>query len=210
MNILYWFSSPVQAIFSIGSFYVWCAIELVNTLVIGRRRRGGRRQDRGSYWGILIVVYGAIALVFVTRGLRLGVLPTLFQWIGLVLLWAGVLVREWAILSLGRSFTVVVEVHPQQSLITSGPYRWVRHPAYTGTIITLGGFGLAVGSWVGAILAIAIALPAYTYRVRVEEGAMLEALGEEYRNYMRRTGRFFPRAHFGNRDGSESWHQSKR
>lgn len=210
MNMPSWFSSPVQASLFIGSFYVWFAIELVNTLVFGRRRRGGRRQDRGSYWGILIMVYSAIALVFVTRGVRLGVLPALFQWIGLVLLWGGVLVREWAILSLGRSFTVVVEVNPDQSLITTGPYRWVRHPAYTGSIITLGGFGLAAGSWVGAILAIAIALAAYMYRVRIEERAMLEALGEEYRDYMRRTGRFFPRAPLGNRDGSESWHQSKR
>jgi protein-S-isoprenylcysteine O-methyltransferase Ste14 len=108
------------------------------------------------------------------------------------------LVREWAILSLGRAFTAMVEVNPGQELVTSGPYRRVRHPAYTGSMLTLAGFGLAAGSWVGALLAIGIAAAGYSYRVRVEERAMLEAFGEEYREYMRRSGRFLPREKGGN------------
>jgi protein-S-isoprenylcysteine O-methyltransferase len=189
-----WFSSPVQGSLFIGSFYVWFWIELVNNLVIGRHRAGGRRQDRGSVWGILIMIYAAIGLIFVTRGLGLGVLPHALQWVGLALVWAGMLVREWAILSLGRAFTAMVEVNPGQELVTSGPYRRVRHPAYTGSMLTLAGFGLAAGSWVGALLAVVIAVAGYSYRVRVEERAMLEAFGEEYREYMRRSGRFLPRS----------------
>ena len=193
MNPSNWFSSPLQGALIVSSFYLWGVIELVNTLVLGRRRRGGRSQDRGSYWAVLITIYSAIVLVLVVKGLRLGLLPTLFQWVGLALVWIGVLVRQWAIFSLGRAFTVVVEVSRNQSLITSGPYRWVRHPAYSGSIITLAGFGLAAGSWIGAMLALAIALTGYSYRVRVEETAMLEAFGDEYRNYRLRTGRFIPR-----------------
>jgi protein-S-isoprenylcysteine O-methyltransferase Ste14 len=119
-------------------------------------------------------------------------LPTIFQWVGLALFLIGVLFREWAVISLGRAFTVVVEIKPDQSLITSGPYRWIRHPAYTGSIITLGGFGLASGSWLGATLAVAMTMIGFSYRVHVEEQAMLAAFGDEYQNYMRRTGRFFP------------------
>ncbi len=193
MNTLNWFSSVLQRDLFIGSFYVWAIVELVNTLIIGRRKQGGRRQDRGSYWGVLITIYSAIALIFVMRDLRLGRLPTLFQWVGLALVWMGVLVREWAILNLGRAFTVVVQVSPGQGLVTSGPYRWIRHPAYTGSLITIGGFGLAAGSWLGAILAITIVLIGFSYRVYVEERALLEAFGDTYRDYMRRTGRFLPR-----------------
>ncbi len=193
MNTLDWFSSPLQRTLFIGSFYSWGIIELVNTLLMSQRRQSERRQDRGSYWGVLITIYFAIALIFVVRGLRLGLLPALFQWIGLAMIWIGVLVREWAILSLGRAFSVVVRVNPDQSLITSGPYRWMRHPAYTGGLITIGGFGLSAGSWLGAILAVAIALIGYSYRVYVEEKVMLEAFGDAYRDYMRHTGRFFPR-----------------
>jgi protein-S-isoprenylcysteine O-methyltransferase Ste14 len=188
-----WFSGPVQGSLFIGSFYIWFAFELVNILVVGRHRKGGRRQDRGSVWGILIMIYAAIALIFVTRRLGWGVLPGSMQWIGLGLIWAGVLVREWAILSLGRAFTSMVETNPGQALVRSGPYRRVRHPAYTGSMLTLCGFGLAAGSWVGALLAVAIAVAGYSYRVQVEERALLEAFGEEYREYMSQSGRFLPR-----------------
>jgi protein-S-isoprenylcysteine O-methyltransferase Ste14 len=193
VNASNWFSSPLQGALIVGSFYLWGVIELVNTLVFGRRHRGGPDQDRGSYWAVLVTIYSAMVLALVMKGLRLGLLPTLFQWVGLALVWVGVLVRQWAIFSLGRAFTVVVEVNRNQGLITSGLYRWVRHPAYSGSIITLGGVGLAAGSWIGAMLALAIALAGYSYRVRVEERAMLEVFGDEYRNYMLRTGRFIPR-----------------
>ncbi len=193
MNALNWFSSPLQRTLFIGSFYGWAIVELVNTLILGRRFQGERRQDRGSYWGVLIAIYSAITLIFVIRGLRLGLLPTLFQWIGLALVWIGILVREWAILSLGRAFSVIVRVDTDQSLIMSGPYRWIRHPSYTGSLITIGGLGLAAGSWLGAILAIAIVLIGYSYRAYVEERVLLEAFGDQYHAYMRQTGRFLPR-----------------
>ena len=188
-----WFYSPVLGNIFIASFYIWFAFEIVNILVVGRHREGGRRQDRGSVWGILVMIYAAIALIFLTRRLGWGVLPGSLQWIGLGLIWAGVLVREWAILSLGRAFTSMVETSPGQALVRSGPYRWVRHPAYTGSMLTLAGFGLAAGSWVAALLALAVAIAGYSYRVRVEERVLLEAFGDEYREYMRQSGRFLPK-----------------
>ena len=188
-----WFSSQAQSSLIIGSFYIWFAIELINTMVVGRHRQGGRKQDRGSVWAVLILIYAAILLILLSRQRNWGVLPTLFQWVGLVLVWVGVLVREWSIISLGRGFTAMVEVNPEQALITSGPYRRVRHPAYTGGMLSLTGFGLAAGTLVGAALALAIIFAGYSYRVHVEEQAMLAAFGEEYREYMRRSGRFLPR-----------------
>ncbi|MDR3578179.1 MAG: isoprenylcysteine carboxylmethyltransferase family protein [Anaerolineaceae bacterium] len=188
-----WFSSTVQSNLFVGSFYIWFVIEMINTLVIGRHRQGGQRQDRGSVWGVLVLIYAAIVFILLSRQHAWGVLPTLFQWIGLALVWLGIVVRSWAILSLGRAFTAMVEVNPQQRLVRSGPYCCVRHPAYTGGMLTLTGFGLAAGTWVGAALALGIVFAGYSYRVRVEERAMLEAFGEEYREYMRQSGRFLPK-----------------
>ena len=193
MNIPNWFSSLLQGYFFVGSLYIWCAIEVINTLILGRRRTGGQRKDRGSFLAVLITIYFAISLEFVIRGMKLGLLPGVFQWAGLALVWMGVLVRQSAIFSLGRAFTAVVAVSPDQHLVTSGLFRWIRHPSYSGGIITISGFGLAAGTWLGAILALTIVLLGYSYRVNVEEQAMLEAFGDEYREYMRRTGRFFPR-----------------
>ena len=193
MNLPNWFSSPLQMDAFIISFYAWGIVELINTVAIGRRRAGGRGQDRGSYFAVVIAIYLAVIAAYWTRQSGWGLVPGPLQWLGLVLVWVGMLMREWAVLSLGRAFTVVVETSPGQSLVTSGPYRWVRHPSYTGSILTLGGFGLAAGSWLGASLAAAIMFAGYSYRVYVEEQALQESFGEPYRAYKRHTGRFFPR-----------------
>ena len=193
MSIPNWFSSPLQGYLFVGSLYIWCLIELVYIVIIGRRRQPGSRQDRGSAFAVLITIYLSITLIFVIRGMKLGLLPDLFQWAGLALVWIGVLVRGWAIRSLGRAFTAVVQVTASQNLVTSGLYRWIRHPSYTGGLLTLAGLGLGAGTWLGTILALALVLIGYSYRVRVEERAMLEVFGDEYRDYMTKTGRFFPR-----------------
>lgn len=191
--MLSWFSSPLQKYLFIGALAVWCVCEVINGFVIGRPRLAKFREDRGSYWLIALAIYLSAFLAITIRESNLGLLPTLFQWLGIVLVCLGTLLRVWAVLSLGRAFSVVVHINPDQHLITTGPYRWVRHPAYTAVLLTLSGFGLGLGTWLGAILAIGLALIGLGYRVRIEERALLAAFGAEYRTYMERTGRFFPR-----------------
>ena len=83
-------------------------------------------------------------------------------------------------------------VAPGQTLVKRGPYRWLRHPAYSGSILSLVGFSLSVGTWVGALLVPVFNLSGYLNRVRIEEEALLEVFGSEYRDYMRHTWRLFP------------------
>jgi protein-S-isoprenylcysteine O-methyltransferase len=73
-----------------------------------------------------------------------------------------------------------------------GPYRWLRHPAYAGTLITYFGYGLAIGSWVGALVFAAVVAAAYVPRIRVEEAELTRALGDSYRAYARETARLVP------------------
>jgi protein-S-isoprenylcysteine O-methyltransferase Ste14 len=104
----------------------------------------------------------------------------------------GIALREWAVLSLSRSFTVVVTILSGQELVRRGPYRWIRHPAYSGSILSLVGFPLSLGTWAGGLLVLVLSLAGYHYRVQIEEKALLEAFGDEYREYMQHTSRFFP------------------
>jgi protein-S-isoprenylcysteine O-methyltransferase Ste14 len=93
---------------------------------------------------------------------------------------------------LGRFFTYNVAVHAGQTVVEAGPYRYIRHPSYTGALITLVGVGLALGNW-AALLAILVCTGiAYAYRISVEESALVAALGEPYKEYMRRTRRLVP------------------
>lgn len=194
INITSWFPDRIAFYLFIIVFYLWAASELFITF----RFRGGRhtprvpRMDRGSYWIILLIVGGSMIVSFLARVLNLGVFHNNLQYLGIALAAFGVAFRLSAILSLGRFFTVAVTVVSSQKLVKSGPYHWLRHPAYSGSIATLVGLPLSLGTWVGVLLVLVLSLGGYLYRVRIEEQAMLEFFGEEYREYMQHTWRFFP------------------
>lgn len=112
--------------------------------------------------------------------------------LGLALMAVGIAVRLWAIVVLGRFFTVDVRIHSDQTVIDRGPYRWVRHPAYTGLIVFFIGLGLALSNW--ASLAVLALLPTLGLLVRIhaEERALYAGLGEDYRRYAAGRRRLFP------------------
>lgn len=93
---------------------------------------------------------------------------------------------------LGRYFTAVVAVQEAQPVVESGPYRWVRHPSYTGALIAALGGATVCESWVGAVLTVGLLLPVYLYRIGREEALLRAHLGERYERYALRTGRLVP------------------
>jgi protein-S-isoprenylcysteine O-methyltransferase Ste14 len=116
---------------------------------------------------------------------------SVFVLVGIGLIIAGMALRWYAIHLLGQSFTVEVATRPGQAVVERGPYRLIRHPSYAGTLVTIIGVLVACANPV-AVLGLIPALIAYSYRVRVEERALTEGLGEAYRAYMRRTRRLIP------------------
>jgi len=105
---------------------------------------------------------------------------------------AGIALRWYSVWVLGKYFTFDVAIHSGQTLIEAGPYRYIRHPSYSGALLTLFGFGLALGNWAGLAAALVCLGSAYAYRVPVEEAALAAALGEPYRQYVSRTWRLVP------------------
>jgi len=112
--------------------------------------------------------------------------------VGITLMLAGLAFRFYAMWVLGRFFTYDVAVQPGQTVVEVGPYRYIRHPSYTGALITLVGLGLALGNWAALFTILACMGIAYAYRITVEEAALVAALGEPYKQYMRRTQRLVP------------------
>jgi protein-S-isoprenylcysteine O-methyltransferase Ste14 len=160
-----------------------------------RFNRSGTRTER---WSLLVVVaaviggmLGGIELANRNVGSIGSARWPLFV-IGLVLMAAGVFVRQWAILTLGRFFTPEVRVHPDQTVVERGPYRWVRHPSYSGLLIFFVGLGLALSDWLSVIVLAILPAAGLLVRIRSEERALLAALGEEYRRYAASRRRLFP------------------
>lgn len=77
-----------------------------------------------------------------------------------------------------------------QTIVQNGPYRWVRHPAYTGSILTLIGFALGL-TLIASLVILVICFVGFLYRIQVEEKALVEVFGKEYQEYMQRTWRLF-------------------
>jgi protein-S-isoprenylcysteine O-methyltransferase Ste14 len=111
---------------------------------------------------------------------------------GICLMIAGTAFRWYSARLLGQYFTFDVATQRGQALIETGPYKYVRHPSYSGALVSLFGFGLALGNWASLIAAVSCLGGAYAYRIPVEEAALSAALGESYRRYMRRTWRLVP------------------
>jgi protein-S-isoprenylcysteine O-methyltransferase Ste14 len=111
---------------------------------------------------------------------------------GLVIIWLGLALRIWAIVVLGRSFRTTVEVDAGQAVVSRGPYRWVRHPSYTGLLLIAAGFGLAFSNWPGLVICLVVPAAATLRRIQVEESELTRVLGDPYLAYRDRTKRLIP------------------
>jgi protein-S-isoprenylcysteine O-methyltransferase Ste14 len=158
------------------------------------------RQGSSSDQGSLVVVVAAIAGGVIGAFLCASDVPAAaissVRWpifvAGLVLMWVGIVIRQWAITVLGRFFTVNVRIQSDQTVVDRGPYRWVRHPSYTGMTITFVGMGLALGNWLSLVLLAVVPTAGLIYRIHVEERALLDALGEPYRQFAATRRRLIP------------------
>jgi protein-S-isoprenylcysteine O-methyltransferase Ste14 len=148
--------------------------------------------DRASFLSINVAELLAILSGLTLRYFKIGVTGTAGQFAGLMIMIAGFLFRDWALWWLGRFFSRFVQIKSGHQLITNGPYRFLRHPAYTGMLMIFFGFLLGIGTWLGALLGLILIGIAVLYRINVEEKVLAENFGNEYHDYMKRTWRIFP------------------
>ena len=168
----------------------WAAIEVVLRL----RNIGGRTTLDWTFGVVVASVFAGTSLGFRAAHVH----STVFGggWApvaaGLAVLAAGVALRTWAILTLGRLFKFVVVIQDGHRVVESGPYRLLRHPSYTGALTAFLGVGVALDSWLSVLALVAIPLAAILIRIRVEEAELAAALGTQYTSYADRTRRLVP------------------
>ncbi|WPO82740.1 isoprenylcysteine carboxylmethyltransferase family protein [Chryseobacterium sp. JJR-5R] len=113
-------------------------------------------------------------------------------YLGMFFILTGILVRFIIIRSLGKYFTVDVTIKRDHKIMKHGFYRYVRHPSYAFSLLTSLGLGLYLNNWISFIFAIVPPFIAFSYRIRIEEEALIEQFGEEYLEYRRQTKKLVP------------------
>jgi protein-S-isoprenylcysteine O-methyltransferase Ste14 len=115
--------------------------------------------------------------------------------LGVAITAAGMALAIWARAYLGGNWSGIVTVKVGHELVRTGPYRWVRHPIYSGIILALLGTALELGEWRG-LLAVVLLYAGFKIKSRIEERTMAGVFGAEYDEYSRSTGAIFPRLPF--------------
>jgi protein-S-isoprenylcysteine O-methyltransferase Ste14 len=119
--------------------------------------------------------------------------PAAVPWIGAGFMAASLALLTWVHHTLGDNFSPTLKVKENQSLVKRGPYRWVRHPMYAAVFLSVIGVCLMTSNWLFALVSIPGVAPALVRRMSKEEAMMVDKFGDEYRAYMRRTGRVLPK-----------------
>jgi protein-S-isoprenylcysteine O-methyltransferase Ste14 len=159
-------------------------------------RTGERRaEDRGTTWLLIATAVAGFLLATAAARRAPGLAFSTTGWgptlAGVAIIWAGLLLRGWAIATLGRFFRRDIQVAADQVVVSSGPYAAIRHPAYAGNMLTFAGAGVLLANW-GSLAALVTVPLVGVVRRAVEETLVAERLGEPYRRYAARTARLVP------------------
>jgi protein-S-isoprenylcysteine O-methyltransferase Ste14 len=119
--------------------------------------------------------------------------PAWLRWTGVGIALLGFVLLQWSQNTLGRNWSDTPRMLKEQALITSGPYEYVRHPIYTAFILILGSTFLMSANWMIGLAWIGMAVLEVASRIQFEESLMIEYFGDQYREYMKKTGRLLPR-----------------
>ena len=192
------YTHPAAAALFLATCLVWLIPEMA-----GMRRQMARisrkadgSQDRGSLAILLGLQWAGLGLNFLLAWLLPAVAilwqPGLLFLLGLIAILLGVALRWYAIRVLGGYFTRDVAVTRDQPVVMDGPYRLIRHPAYSGTFLTMLGVGLAMANWASLVALLGCVFLGHFYRIRIEEKALIRTIGRPYIQYMLHTKRFIP------------------
>ncbi|MEY2562984.1 MAG: hypothetical protein QOH88_1177 [Verrucomicrobiota bacterium] len=173
---------------------VYLISEVLLTITRRSRTRTGDKQDKSTLPILWLVITASIMAGIYTRRWTAAAMPygQTLTVTAVALFVAGLLLRWWAIITLGRFFTVDVVIEKDHEVVDRGPFSVVRHPSYTGVLLAFVGFALTLRNWAALVIILGPIFAVFVRRMNVEEEALSGALGSRYTEYMRRTKRLVP------------------
>jgi protein-S-isoprenylcysteine O-methyltransferase Ste14 len=183
-----------KTIVIIAIAYLYGLFEVFMSLKQGSKSKIRTKSDKGSLWVLFGLITVGYALSFAIGATKIG---RVYSWntffiIGMVVFVIGLIIRIQSILTLRQYFTYSVARVETQTIITSGLYKFIRHPGYLGQLIIFLGISISMSNWLSIILMMLPVTLGYLYRIKVEEEFMLAQFGENYREYQQRTKKIIP------------------
>lgn len=180
----------MQYVFWITMFFWWAMDFYVLTI---KRNEYSKILDRKSKLIVTVLIFGGVILAIAPEHFR-AVWRTrafgLFQIAGTIVVIAGVMLRLTAILTLGRYFSPDIAITPDRKLVRKGLYRKIRHPSYTGEIISFIGLAILFQHFPSSLFISLLPTLAFVYRAIIEEQKLLEEFGEEFMEHKKNTRMF--------------------
>ena len=176
------------------SLGAWLLFEIWVFLRDRRMERGGAAaaEARRTIAVLAIAIALAMNIPGIAPMLDVHKYFSIVFWAGIALVWAGMLLRFWAIRVLGSLFSTRLVIQQSHELIAEGPYRVLRHPSYTGGLTTIMGLGLSLGNGLSLAILLLAGLAVYVTRVKAEEKMLSEAFGARYADYKKKTWALIP------------------
>jgi protein-S-isoprenylcysteine O-methyltransferase Ste14 len=179
-------------------FIITWSIWFISEILLNRLFRSGKNDNKNLDKGTMRIIWitigtansiGILSAIFIRFQISSNLL---IPYLGLFLIASGMIFRFVSILSLGKFFTVDVTIRDDHKIKKDGLYRLIRHPSYTGSILSFIGFGISLNNWISLFI---ISLPvifAMLHRIKVEEKLLVARFGKEYIDYMKKTFRLIP------------------
>jgi protein-S-isoprenylcysteine O-methyltransferase Ste14 len=192
------FSEPARAAYIALIVLMALATPFITKLIPEGIGGKGREEKHRSRQDIAWAVARPILLILILvmpfcdrRDLLTMPESTSLRWIGLALVVAGFVLITWTTVELGRQYSVYITLQQDHKLITSGPYRFIRHPRYLGVMIVAFGLALLFRSWI-ALMALPFLLALLIFRLMDEEKLLREEFGGQWEAYVQRRWRLVP------------------
>jgi len=179
-------------------FIITWSVWFISEIVLNRLLRAGTKDKKDKDKGSLGIIWITIGIA-----IPLGIVSSIFfnipishlritPYVGLFIIIAGMILRFISIWSLGKFFTVDVTIRDNHKIKQDGLYRIIRHPSYTGMLLSFIGLGISINNWISLLTISILVTTAMLYRIKIEERALKEQFGLEYSDYMKRTYRLIP------------------
>lgn len=172
----------------------WFLSEILLNRILRSKKTDSRNLDKNSLRVIWITIIISITLGVLCKSYFKFPIVKLswLNYFGLLIIVLGMILRYIAIRTLGKFFTVDLLIHDSHELISKGVYKYIRHPSYSGSLLSFLGFGLSLNNWISLIIIFVPVLISLIYRIKIEEKLLLNQVGLKYNDYKKTTKRLIP------------------